>query len=47
MNLYDIEENCRIERLVDFKKTYKAAISALKNILAKFCKYMTDEEKEK
>ena len=47
MNLYDIEENSRIERLVDFKKTYKAAISALKNILDKFCKYMTDEEKEK
>ena len=47
MNLYDIEENSRIERLVDFKKTYKAAISALKNILDKFCKYMTDEEKQK
>lgn len=46
MNLYDIEENSGIERLVDFKKCYKAAILSLENITDKFCKYMGKEEKQ-
>lgn len=45
MNLYDIEENSSIERLVDFKKCYKTAILSLGNIVDKFCKYMDEEEK--
>jgi AcrR family transcriptional regulator len=35
MNLYAIEENSRLENLVEFKKTYKAAIGALENCLKK------------
>ena len=29
MNLYSIEENCRLENLVEFKKVYKASIDAV------------------
>jgi AcrR family transcriptional regulator len=34
-NLYDLEENSRIERLIEFKQAYKASIEALDGILEK------------
>jgi hypothetical protein len=33
--LYDLEENSRIERLIEFKQAYKASIEALDGILEK------------
>ena len=47
MNLYDMEENSRIEQLVDFKKSYGESLKAIKKCLNKFFKNMTDEETEK
>ena len=35
MNLYAIEENSRLENLVEFKKAYKAAVGTLENCLKK------------
>lgn len=40
MNHYDMEENSRIERLVDFKTAYGNSIRALERLLAKFCPQM-------
>ena len=37
MNLYDMEENARLERLVEFKTAYGESISALDRCLRKFC----------
>ena len=37
MNLYDIEENSRTEKLTEFKHSYKKAINLLESILEKFC----------
>lgn len=34
MNLYDIEQNSRLESLVEFKHTYGAAIQALRSLIA-------------
>lgn len=42
MNLYAIEENSRLENLVEFKKTYKAAIGALENCLKKLKPELTE-----
>ena len=36
MNLYAIEENCRLENLVEFKKVYKASIDAVDRCFRKF-----------
>ena len=33
MNLYDIEQNSRVENLVDFKRTYARTIAALKRLV--------------
>lgn len=44
MNMYDLEENSRIERLVEFKEAYKDAIHAVKTCLNKFFPEMTEEE---
>lgn len=44
MNMYDLEENSRIERLVEFKEAYKDAIRAVKTCLNKFFPEMTEEE---
>ena len=46
MNLYDMEENSRIEQLVDFKKSYGESLKAIKKCLDKFFKHMKEEEKE-
>ena len=44
MNMYDLEENSRIQRLVEFKQAYKSAIEAVKLCLNKFFNNMTEEE---
>lgn len=40
MNHYDMEENSRIERLVEFKTAYGNSIRALERLLTKFCPQM-------
>ena len=37
MNLYDMEENSRLERLVELKTAYGRAISAVERCVARFC----------
>ncbi len=44
MNMYDLEENSRMQRLIEFKQAYKNAIEAVKLCLNKFFKNMTEEE---
>lgn len=43
MNMYDLEENSRIERLIEFKEAYRNAIQAVRLCLNKFFKEMTEE----
>ena len=45
MNLYDIEENSRMELLIEFKQVYGKAIRTIKSCLDKFFKDMQEEEK--
>lgn len=47
MNLYDIEENSRMELLIEFKQAYGKAINTIKKCLNKFFTNMSEEEKEK
>ena len=42
MNLYDMEENSREERLVEFKVAYGSSLKAVDNLLQKFCPDMDD-----
>lgn len=44
MNMYDLEENSRMERLVEFKKTYGNAVHAVKLCLNKFFPSMQDSD---
>ena len=44
MNMYDLEENSRIERLKEFKESYRNSIDAVKFCLNKFFKDMSEEE---
>ena len=37
VNLYDMEENSRMERLVSFKQAYKRSTEAVKELVRKFC----------
>lgn len=46
MNMYDMEKNSRMERLIEFKLSYGNAINSIKNILAKFFKDMTEYDIE-
>lgn len=46
MNLYDLEENCRFERLVEFKVVYRRALVEVGNCLEKFFPEMTEEERQ-
>lgn len=46
MNLYAIEDSSREGNLVEFKKTYKAAVDALGNCLKKFKPGTTEAETE-
>ena len=45
MNMYDLEENSRLEKLVEFKKFYGQAVHAIKMCLDKFFDDMSEEEK--
>ena len=40
VNLSEMEENCRDERLADFKRTYSAALAAVEACLQTFCPAM-------
>ena len=45
MNLYDMEENSRLERLVEFKTAYKEFIFAVDRCLRKFCPSLDEENR--
>lgn len=44
MNMYDLEENSRLERLIEFKRAYGNAVHAIKLCLNKFFKVMSEDE---
>jgi len=44
MNMYDLEENSRMERLTEFKEAYGRAVHSVKICLNKFFKDMKEEE---
>lgn len=46
MNMYDIEENSRLEQLVEFKKSYVGSLRAVSECLDKFFTEMDDDEKQ-
>jgi len=46
MNLYDMEENSRLERLVSFKTAYGNSIRAVTRLLEKFCPQMDATERQ-
>lgn len=46
MNHYDMEENSRMERLVEFKEVYGKAINEVRKCLEKFFIDMTDKDKQ-
>ena len=45
MNLYDMEDNSKMEALVEFKQAYANSIKAVKRCLDKFVTNMNEEEK--
>ena len=46
MNHYDMEENSRIERLVEFKAVYGAAIRTVERVIAKFRPTMSEKDRQ-
>ena len=46
MNLYDMEENARLERLVEFKTAYRDFISAVDRCLQKFCPALEGQSRQ-
>ncbi len=46
MNMYDIEENSRLEQLIEFKKSYGDSLKAVRECLDKFFIEMDDKEKQ-
>lgn len=44
MNMYDLEENSRLEKLIEFKKSYGNAIHSVKLCVEKFFKEKSEEE---
>ena len=46
MNLYDMEENSRLERLVEFKTAYRDFISAVDRCLQKFCPVLGEQSRQ-
>ncbi|MBD5535219.1 MAG: TetR/AcrR family transcriptional regulator [Lachnospiraceae bacterium] len=46
MNHYDMEENSRIERLIDFKVVYGQSLAEVRNCLDKFFPEMTVQDKQ-
>ena len=47
MNMYEIEENSRLEELIAFKKSYGFAVKTVKKCVDKFFKDINEEEKER
>lgn len=47
MNMYEIEENSRLEELIEFKKSYGLAVKTVKKCVDKFFKDINEEEKER
>ncbi len=45
-NLYDMEENSRMEPLTDFKKEFAGSLDAVEALLAKFCPEMNSRERQ-
>lgn len=46
MNMYDMEENSRIEELIKFKTAYGKSVEMVRKCIDKFFKDMTEEEKD-
>ncbi len=46
MNMYDMEENSRMEELIEFKRAYGNAIKMVRKCVDKFFGKMSNEEKE-
>lgn len=46
MNHYDMEENCRLERLVEFKVVYGQSLAEIRSLLDKFFPEMTVRDKQ-
>ena len=46
VNLYDMEENSRMERLVEFKKAYGRSVELMKQIVARFCPEWDDAARQ-
>ena len=46
MNMYDMEENSRMEELIEFKRAYGDAIKMVRKCVDKFFNKMSDSEKE-
>ncbi len=46
MNLNDMEENSRMERLVEFKTAYGESVQAIRRCLCRFCPEMDLEEQQ-
>lgn len=46
LNLKDMEDNSRMERLIDFKRAYGETMTAVRKCLDKFCNDMSEKEKE-
>lgn len=46
MNHYDMEENSRIERLIEFKEVYGQSLAEVRNCLDKFFTEMTAQDKQ-
>ena len=47
MNMYDMEENSRIEELIKFKTAYGKSVEMVRKCIDKFFKDMSKEEKDK
>ena len=46
MNMYDMEENSRMEELIEFKRAYGDAIKMVKKCINKFFETMSDDKKD-
>lgn len=46
MNFYDMEENSRMQRLIEFKKVYGTALQTVMNCLDKFFTDMEEKDKD-
>ena len=46
MNLYDMEENARLTRLVEFKTAYRDFISAVDHCMQKFCPTLGEKSRQ-